>query len=100
MPPDDTHTRIALLERDSEDMREALNSISKSLHRLVALEERHSETREAIGRAFKAIDGVDGRLAMIEQQVPQLVETRGWVLAMLGVVVTSVLAGIIALVVK
>lgn len=96
----DAQTRLALLERDSAEMKEALNGINQSLIKLVALEERHSESREAIGRAFKQIEHIDNRVSDIEYKMPQLIETRSWVLAMFGTVLVAVGAAVLALVVK
>lgn len=89
--------RIAMLERDRDELREAVMSlrdsqasISQSLSRLVSLEERHIETREAISRAFKHIEKMGDRVLVIEKAMPGLQEARTWiingVLSVVGVV--------------
>lgn len=100
-------TRIALLERDRDELKEAVMSlrdsqasISQSLSRLVALEERHIETRDAIGRAFKHIEKIADRLLEIEKAMPGLKEARAWIISGVLAVVGMVGAGLFALVVK
>lgn len=92
--------RLAVLERDMTQMQGALVSISDSLSRLVALEERHAETRESVGRAFNQVGEIDDRVSQIEHVLPQLIETRSWVLAMFGFVLAAVITGVLALVLK
>jgi len=94
------------LERDTNELRDAVMSlrdsqqeISKSLQRLVSLEERHMETREAMSRAFGAIEKVNDRLLKIEQDMPGLREVRGWVINGVLTVVAIVGAGVLALVI-
>ena len=84
---DDQNMRLTLLERDHDDLKQAVLSlrdsqaeISKSLQKLVVLEERHEETREAIGRAFKSLEGITERMMVIEREMPALKEMRGLVL--------------------
>ena len=95
MPPDDTTTfRLSAVERQLENQTEALNKIGEAINRFSLLEERHLETRGALERAFTAIaktdhavDQMDLRVNAIELSMPQLKETRKWV-------VTGILAGI------
>lgn len=96
MPPDDTttHFRLSAVEKQLESQTEALNKIGEAINRFSLLEERHLETRGAIERAFNSISKTDhaieqlaARVAAIELHMPQLRETRNWV-------VTGVLAGI------
>ncbi len=78
--------RLRLLEQDREDMRDAIESIKGSLQALVRLEERHAETREALGRAFKESKDIHDRVSAIEKVIPGLVEMRGWLVkANLGI---------------
>jgi chromosome segregation ATPase len=105
--------RITLLEKGGERLEKTLSSleqsqkeISQSLAALVTLEHKHQETRSALERAFTSIkeqevksDIIDGRLIEIEKEMPQLKETRQWVvtgvLAVCGVVFMSLLALVI-----
>lgn len=81
-----TDARVAVLERDCTEMKSAIFDIRDSLQILARLEERHSETRDALSRAFVAIEKIELRLSKIEQHMPGLVEMRGWVImGMLGI---------------
>lgn len=79
--------RITAIER-------ALEKIADSMAMLARLEERHTETREALSRAFKETgearrDTADIRLAIesLKGQIAPLQESRRWMIAgMLGVV--------------
>lgn len=69
-----TQYRLGMIEK-------TLQAISENLHQLAALEQKHIETREALGRAFKSIEGQDTRLRTIEMEMPTLRLVRKWVLA-------------------
>lgn len=69
-----TQYRLGMIEK-------TLQAISENLHQLAALEQKHIETREALGRAFKSIEGQDQRLRVIEMEMPTLRLVRKWVLA-------------------
>lgn len=72
-PPDITQYRLEMIEK-------TLASISESLHQLTALEQKHLETREALGRAFDRIEDHDQRVRKIETQMPTLNLVKGWVI--------------------
>lgn len=114
--------RLRRVERDQADMREVLGSlresqqaISNSLERLVRLEERHIETRDALTRAFAAIDkhgeslhsirlaipvNLEPRLRDLESNMPGLLEMRRWVVAGVMSVIGLMGCGVIGLVIK
>ena len=85
--------RIEALERDNLQIKEAIQSIkesnadiAKSLTSLVVLETKHQETREALNRCFEEIKEVRGDVECVKIIVPQLVESRGWVVkGMVGI---------------
>lgn len=86
--------RLLALEKGLERNTAALDKISEAINRFSLLEERHLETRGALERAFQAIekqekwqDETDKRLTAIEIAMPQLKETRKWV-------VMGILAGV------
>ncbi|MFO0467561.1 MAG: hypothetical protein ACK5ZS_01230 [bacterium] len=88
-PLDTTNYRLHVIEQ-------TLGAIRDNLVRLSTLEERHLHTREALNRAFSALEKHDARLAVIEQEMPTLRLVRGWViggvvgtLAMLGAIVAK-----------
>lgn len=73
--------RAAVIEHRLNKVEEAVLGINASMQALVRLEERHVETREALARAFKAIEKTDDRVKAIEGEMPTLKLTRGWVIA-------------------
>lgn len=109
------------------EIRDGIKEIAVNTGKLAVLEERHAETRDGLSRAFDAIkllqdgkcsvtvcDGVqsgrrasdekakamESRLAAIETSMPGLKETRGWVIALAGLVIVSVVGALLALVVR
>ena len=86
--------RVERIEQRVDTLVPAVEKISECLERLVRLEERHSETREAINRVTVDIskvqdmvtdirlrlpDNLDKRLHQVEVTIPGLVEMRRWV---------------------
>lgn len=114
--------RLRRVEQEQADMREVLGAlkesqqaISNSLERLVRLEERHIETRDALTRAFSAIDkhgealhsirlaipvNLEPRLRDLESNMPGLLEMRRWVVAGAMSVIGLMGCGVIGLVIK
>ena len=80
-----TQYRLAMIEQ-------TLKAISDNLERLATLEQKHLETREALGLAFDAIEKVDHRMRKIEVEMPTLRLIRAWVIA--GVVGCATLLGL------
>lgn len=100
--------RIALVERQSERMQGAIDSIAKSLqqtsdalNRLVVLEERHQEMRANFSRNLDRVgkleeraneieraipDELELRLRTAEAKIPSLVETRTWMITSIGAI--------------
>ncbi len=75
-----TQYRLGMIE-------ETLKAISENLKQLAQLEQKHIETREALGRAFEQIEGHDERLRGVEQEMPTLKLIRGWVISgVLGII--------------
>lgn len=69
-----------------EMIEKTLASMSDSVRQLVSLEQKHIETRQAIERAFSELKEHDLRIRDVEQEMPTLKLTRGWIVAgVLGV---------------
>ncbi|NMG71834.1 hypothetical protein [Parazoarcus communis] len=84
MPEHDINVVLARLSGLSEDVGElktTLREIATAVTRLALVEERQSQTNEALGRAFKQLDKVEGRVAAIERDMPIQRKTSGWVLS-------------------
>lgn len=80
-----TQYRLGMIEK-------TLVTISESLQQLAQLEQKHLETREALGRAFEQISKHDDRMRKMEVEMPTLKLVRGWVIA--GVIGCASLLGI------
>ena len=93
MPDSDINvviTRLGLLSDDVGELKETLRQIATAVTRLALVEERQSQTNEALSRAFKQIDKVELKLTGIEQRIgalermqPLQQQTNGWVTTML-----------------
>lgn len=93
MPDSDINvviTRLGLLSDDVGELKEALRQIATAVTRLALVEERQSQTNEALSRAFKQIDkveikltGIEQRLGSLERLQPQQQQTSAWVTTML-----------------
>ena len=78
--------RLDKLEQRQDKVEVAIDSIAKSLQSLVVLEERHSQTRESLERAFLAIKATDVKIETMEVKVPSWDRSAHLVdLAMIGV---------------
>lgn len=90
MPESDINvviTRLGILSDDVGDLKETLRQIATAVTRLALVEERQSQTNEALGRAFKSIDkldmkltGIEQRLGALERMQPLQQQTNGWVM--------------------
>jgi hypothetical protein len=79
--PIDMETRLAALENNQAEFRLVVKEIRDILEKLVRLEERHAESREALGRAFGQIEKLETEVDAIKIVIPSLVELRKWVVA-------------------
>jgi hypothetical protein len=62
-----------------DDVKETLKGVVDALVRLARLEERHTNTANAMERAFLAIGSLEKRVTKLEVQSPVLALTSGWV---------------------
>jgi len=88
--------RIAMLERDCEDFKCVVAEIRDSLQALVRLEERHSETSRALGRAFESLEKLESRLILVEKELPPLLEMRKLIVGAICVVLVAVGGAVMA----
>lgn len=90
MPESDINvviTRLGLLSDDVGELKETLRQIATAVTRLALVEERQSQTNEALSRAFKQIDkldlkltGIEQRLGTLERLQPLQQQTNWWVM--------------------
>lgn len=90
-PQAQAHTEsAALIVYRLSQIERTLASLVEQNARLITLEQRLLETREALDRAFKAQKEHDTRVRAIEADMPTLRMVRGWVIAgMLAVIAAS-----------
>jgi len=89
-----------ILSRDYSRLNDAIVKISESLTALVVIEEQNKSIMQCIERQSTTIEKLDGRIDAIELQMPQLVETRQWLMIGLGLILSMVVVALIALVIK
>lgn len=108
MPPNDElmEYRMDAVERAVEKIAEAVERIASSMAQIAQLEVRHAETREGLERAFAEIaklqeenKALEGRVVIIERDIPSLKEARGWAITAVGIVVGVVIVTLLAQVV-
>lgn len=99
------HHRVSAVERAVERIADAVEKIGENTAQLAVLEQRHSETRDGLERAFDAIgkcetrhESTESRLRDIEMSMPGLRETRRWVIGGILAMCSMVGAAVIGLV--
>lgn len=121
MPPEtvdvEARTRVAVVESAVEKIEKSVARIADSIGQVVRLEEKHAETRESVGRAFKAIEKLEANQAAFVSEMRDrlgkteaalestktalepLKETRGWIISGVLGVVTLVAVAVLSMVV-
>lgn len=89
-----------MLSRDYSRLNDAIVKISESLMALVVIQEQNKSIMHCMEHQSQTIEKLDSRIDAIELQMPQLVESRQWLMIGLGLIVSAVLMALITLVVK
>ena len=89
-----------MLSRDYSRLNDAIVKISESLMALVVIQEQNKSIMQCMEHQSTTIEKLDGRIDAIELQMPQLVESRQWLMIGLGLILSMVVVGLIALVIK
>ncbi len=89
-----------MLSRDYSRLNDAIIRISESLSALVVVQEQNKAIMQCIERQSVTIDKLDARIDAIELQMPQLIESRQWLMVGLGFIVSAVIVSLIAMVIK
>ena len=89
-----------MLSRDYSRLNDAIVKISDSLTAFVVLQEQNKTLINHSEKQTIIIEKMDERVSTIEGQIPQLLETRSWVLTGLGLIVGAFFIELVALVVK
>jgi hypothetical protein len=67
---------------------------------LVVIQEQNKSIVQCMEHQSTTIEKLDARIDAIELQMPQLVESRQWLMIGLGLILSMVVVGLIALVIK
>ena len=89
-----------MLSRDYSRLNDAIVKISDSLTAFVVLQEQNKTLINHSEKQTIIIEQTNKRVNAIEGQIPQLLETRSWVLTGLGLIVSAFFIELVALVVK
>ena len=89
-----------MLVRDYTRLNDAIVKISESLTAFVVLQEQNKTLIQQSENQTIIIEQTNRRVNAIEGQIPQLLETRSWVLTGLGLIVCAFFIELVALVVK
>ena len=89
-----------MLSRDYSRLNDAIVKISDSLTAFVVLQEQNKTLINHSEKQTIIIEKMDERVSTIEHQMPQLVETRQWLMIGLGLILSMAVVELIALVIK
>ena len=89
-----------MLSRDYSRLNDAIVKISESLMALVVIQEQNKSIMQCMEHQSTTIEKLDARIDAIELQMPQLVESRQWLMIGLGLILSMAIVELIALVIK
>ena len=89
-----------MLSRDYSRLNDAIVKISESLMALVVIQEQNKSIMQCMEHQSTTIEKLDERIDAIELQMPQLVETRQWLMIGLGLILSMAVVELISLVIK
>ena len=89
-----------MLSRDYSRLNDAIVKISESLMALVVIQEQNKSIMQCMEHQSTTIEKLDARIDAIELQMPQLVESRQWLMIGLGLILSMAVVEVIALVIK
>lgn len=89
-----------MLSRDYSRLNDAIVKISESLMALVVIQEQNKSIMQCMEHQSTTIEKLDARIDAIELQMPQLVESRQWLMVGLGLILSMVVTALMALIVK
>ena len=89
-----------MLSRDYSRLNDAIVKISESLMALVVIQEQNKSIMQCMEHQSTTIEKNDARIDAIELRMPQLVETRQWLMIGLGLILSMAVVELIALVIK
>lgn len=75
----------------------AIKTMADGINKLASLELRHAETRESLERAFQMLKKQDTRIRAVENEMPTMKMTRGWIISGVVGVFSLVVVGVVKL---
>lgn len=93
-------TRLESLHQDVGEIKQSVNRLSDAVVQLALVEERLATSQASLARAFKAIEKIEGRVAVLERAEPRAsamagrVESALWAAAAVVAVVVMKKAGL------
>lgn len=98
MPPHTTDVSPEnLTDYRLEQIEKAVSTMAESMQSLVMLEQKHSETREALGRAFEAQKDDRERIRLLELDMAVVKQSRGWIQQAGTIVATAFVTGAVTI---
>lgn len=91
-------TAEALTDYRLAKIEEAVSTMAESMNNLVALEQKHNDTRESVARAFKQIEDVESRTRTLEITMATVSQSSGWVGQAITIGATALVTGVVAIV--
>ena len=76
-----TQYRLQQIEKNLEAITRTMQDNAESMKLLVSLEQKHTETREAMARAFTQLTEHEGKIRAVELEMPTIKLVRNWVIA-------------------
>lgn len=70
--------RLVALHEDVTEIKDALSKLSDAITKLALVEERQTQTAQALERAFIAIERLEARVAVIELKQPHALKFAVW----------------------
>ena len=89
-----------MLSRDYTRLNDAIVKISDSLTAFVVLQEQNKTLINHSEKQTIIIEKLDARIDAIELQMPQLIESRQWLMVGLGLILSMAVVELIALVIN
>jgi len=110
MSPEDDITRLSAeigelrgvvrgVDSKVDELRTGMAKLAEAMTSVVKLEVRHDQASVNIQALSDRQDSMDRRLGAVESEMPQLRETRAWVVRAMSIVVGAVLMALLGLVI-
>jgi NifU-like protein involved in Fe-S cluster formation len=97
-PNPSTLSAEALTDYRLGKIEEAVTTMADSMKTFVALEQKHSETREGLGRAFKEVEDIEQRVRTLELSMATVKQSSGWLGQSIAIGATAVVTGVVTIV--